>query len=76
MHVKRAPTFWCMGVITIPVMSVYQAVTPAKAGVQKVFDLIISLDSGFRRNDGSNHSLISYAFIKIAKDPFDHESAA
>jgi hypothetical protein len=64
-----------MGVITIPVMSVYQAVTPAKAGVQKLFDFIISLHSGFRRNDERGYFLIFCACIKIANGPFNPDQA-
>jgi hypothetical protein len=72
---KVRPYIWMRGATNIPIMSVYEAVTPAKAGVQKVFDLIISLDSGFRRNDGRSHFLIFCALIKIAKDPFDMDQA-
>jgi hypothetical protein len=40
-----------------------QAVTPAKAGVQK---FLVFLDSGFRRNDRKGRFLTSYETVKFA----------
>jgi len=38
-----------------------------KTGVQETNNWWKELDSGFRRNDGENHFLTFYEFIKIAK---------
>jgi hypothetical protein len=38
-----------------------------KTGVQETNNWWKELDSGFRRNDGKNHFLTFYEFIKIAK---------
>ena len=44
----------------------YKAVTPAKAGVQRVCNLMNRLDSGVRRNDGEK---VFPDFLRVPQSP-------
>jgi hypothetical protein len=41
-----------------------------KTGVQETYNWWKELDSGFRRNDGKNHFLTFYEFIKVGSMEF------
>jgi hypothetical protein len=46
-------------------MFLQKVVSPLETGVQKIYNWVKELDSGFRRNDEKPHFLPSYEFINI-----------
>jgi hypothetical protein len=49
-----------------------EVVTPLKNGVQAFVKPLVTLDSGFRRNDGKGRFLTSYEFLSLNFDTDKH----